>query len=219
MKKDFEIYEATGDKIPYEELTILLHKAYKKHTDNNLDYAAAKQDIETTKNRIGNGSCILIRYKDKLVGTITFKEATNKSFRWYERGHNVYLSQMAVDPDYSDAKVYFRLMSYLNKKSKECSYDACIADTSEKATKLTKHYLKLGYQIVAYKSWSGTNYYSYIFRKPINNGKVYSDRFCKIMFTLSKICCITLKKENGEYRLPFKIVRNCLRQVKHLIKK
>ena len=47
----FNVYEATED-IPYEELTEVLNTAYGELLEKNLNYAAARQNVEKTKERI-----------------------------------------------------------------------------------------------------------------------------------------------------------------------
>lgn len=202
----FNVYEATED-IPYEELTEVLNTAYGELLEKNLNYAAARQNVEKTKERIKDGICIIVEKDKKIVGTLTYHvyEKKEKS-KWYIDGKYIVVTQFAVLPEYRKDKVVFFLARRLMKDIAKDKEIACvIADTSVEANHLVKDYVNSGMQIVDYISWVGTNYYSYVFRKRIN-GVEFEDSYCEKKLKTAKWKCRLQYKKNGSKTILGKII-------------
>ena len=188
---------------PYEEITELLHAAYKEHLDAGRNYKAATQTIEDTKQRLEGRFCVVAYDENnKLVGSVAFKIIERKPeeiHKWYEDGSAVYIEQMAVHPDYRDTNV-MALMAIKGMKNEMAKkVGSWCSDTSVKAEHLVKAYVKMGFQIVDVVSWETTNYYSYVFRRPIKGTK-YSDEFVKRKLFWANLKCRLKYTENGKKR-------------------
>ena len=177
MEKKVKIYEMSGKdgNIPYDELTILLNKAYQDLYGMGLNYGAATQTADVTRARIGDGNCIVAEYEGKIVGTISYNIVEpGEDRRWYEDDKYLYFNQFAIDPDYRDKDVIMHLGMYIHTMTKkDTTIQSVMADTSEQAEHLVKTYTKyMGMQIVDYIKWPGTNYNSYVFRRQIHGRKL-----------------------------------------------
>ncbi|MDD3139694.1 MAG: GNAT family N-acetyltransferase [Lachnospiraceae bacterium] len=201
-----EIYEYNqGEEIPYAEITNILNKSYHEYEDAGLDYAAATQDIETTKKRMENAHCIVVKDADVIVGSLTYKiyirEEVQKR-KWYEDNRIATIEQLAVLPEYRDSKAMLLMGIYMLRrlmKSPE-HIESVIIDTSCEAKRLVRAYVGIGFQIVDLKSWETTNYYSYIFRGTLN-GRKYSDRYCQLRFAISSFCVKMQYDKYGKKRI------------------
>ena len=107
---------------------------------------------------------------------------------------------MAVLPEYRKSMVMALMAMKLKQVEWVKNCDSAMGDTSEKSVYLAEAYEKLGFQIVDMVSWESTNYYSYVFRKA-NKGMVFSDRYARFRFTISRIKVKLLFTENGKPRL------------------
>lgn len=56
-----------------EALTEMLHRADKVLADMGLHFLATWQNVETTRQRIAEGTCFVAMMQDTIIGTITFK--------------------------------------------------------------------------------------------------------------------------------------------------
>lgn len=194
--------EILYEDFPYEEITELLHKSYKEHLDAGRNYLAATQTIEDTRRRLEGRLCIVCyNNENKLVGTITVrllnKEAGSR--KWYEDDSFLYIEQLAVDPDYRDENVLTMMCLKALKNKAIRDVESWMSDTSQLATNLVSSYVGMGFQIVDMVSWETTNYYSYVFRKPMN-GKKYSTNYVKLRFLISKLICKITYTEDGKRR-------------------
>ena len=188
---------------PYEELTELLHASYKEHLDAGRKYMAAVQTVEDTERRLDGRLCaVAYNEENKLVACITGKvylKGPNDKRKWYEDDNILHIEQMAVHPDYRDTNILTKMVIKSMKLDFVKSADSWMTDTSVEATNLVNAYVKMGFQIVDMVSWESTNYYSYVFRKPVK-GKKYSDRYTKFRATLSILLCKIRYTKEGKRR-------------------
>src|SRR5215475_6465930 len=75
-----------------EELTSLLHRAYRAQVESGLRPLAGRQDVTTTKRRCGSGECYIAILEDRgltrQVGTILFHEVEDaKGPPWFQNKH------------------------------------------------------------------------------------------------------------------------------------
>ncbi|WP_026524237.1 GNAT family N-acetyltransferase [Butyrivibrio sp. MB2005] len=196
-------YEVKTEDFPYEEITKLLHESYKEHLEAGRNYLAATQTVEDTKRRL-DGRIVGLCYNEdnKLVGTIAGKiinKHDGEPRKWYEDDHYLYVEQMAVHPDYRKTNV-LAMMSITAMKDKSLrEVDSWMSDTSSLATDLVESYVKMGFQIVDMVSWETTNYYSYVFRRPLK-GRKFDQKYVNRKFFFSKLICKLRYTENGKKR-------------------
>ena len=74
MARDKAIIRLLNESDSLEELTELLHRAYRVLADLNLRYMATHQDVSVTRDRIKNGRCFVAELNGRVVGTITYYE-------------------------------------------------------------------------------------------------------------------------------------------------
>ncbi len=195
--------EIMTDNFPYEALTELLHVCYKEHLDAGRNYLAATQTVEDTKRRLEGRVCaVAYNEEGELVASIAgkrIKRDANSKKKWYEDADTLYIEQMAVRPDYRKTNLLVKLILHANKIDWVKKVDSWMTDTSAEADALVSAYLKMGFQIVDMVSWETTNYYSYVFRKPLN-GKKYSDRYVKFRFFFHKLACQIKYTKEGKKR-------------------
>lgn len=151
-----------------EELTDLLHRAYKALADMGLQYLATRQDVETTRKRISNGTCFVATIDDKIVGTITFKMPhVGHNVAWLDRPDIGHISQMAVEPALQSKGIGARLMRQAEEYARTRGLAELALDTSEQAGHLISWYKRLGYRFIEYVQWDVTNYRSVVMSKPL----------------------------------------------------
>lgn len=81
------------------EITELLHRAYAPLRQRGLHYVASNQDEATTRRRIARGECYVAEWDCRLVGTVTFRPASETSgCEWYDRADVASFEQLAVEP-------------------------------------------------------------------------------------------------------------------------
>src|ERR1700752_4254056 len=66
-----------------DELTLLLHKSYKKLGDQGFHFLATYQDSKTTKQRLSNSECYVAILDNKLIGTISYRSPKVKAKHEY----------------------------------------------------------------------------------------------------------------------------------------
>lgn len=177
------------DNISWFEITELLHEAYAEHAAKGMGYSACFQTEVRTRERVGDGLCLVALLDGKLVGTATLHTFPD----------TLHLCQFAVHPNYRSYGLGRELQKYVFELA--CKYEklALVCDTSEKADKVVGWYIKTGWQKVGLVSYATTNFYSVCFRKPVC-GRKYSRIESWLRFTLSSTLCRIKFKENGEKR-------------------
>jgi len=152
-----------------DELTELLHRAYKTLADMGLKYLATYQDAATTRRRISNGTCFVALYNEQIVGTITFKMPHGgHDCHWLDRPDVGHISQMAVEPDWQGRGIGDRLMSQAEDFARQQGLPELALDTSEKAVHLISWYERLGYRFIDHVQWDVTNYRSVVMSKTLD---------------------------------------------------
>jgi len=86
-----------------EELTALLHQAYRELQDQGLNFTAATQDIETTRRRVAEGACWVIEFEGRIAATMTMSVPPPddiQSLSVHARSPSTgWLCQIAVGPE------------------------------------------------------------------------------------------------------------------------
>ena len=196
-----------SENISWESITDLMHLSFKERANEGLIYGALHQTAEQTKERVGDGICLVALLNGNLVGTGTVR------FFQYNKKRIGKLSQVAVHPDYKKQGIGSLLRAYrVDLCRKQTDIDAVYCDTSEKATTVINWYLKAGWQKIGYLSHEGTNYYSVKFRLPIN-GRKYSKLEAWLRFYFSFIVFRLMKAKNGEWTFLGKVIKKIVRKV------
>jgi len=155
-----------------EELTALLHRAYRAQVEMGLQPLAGRQDAATTRKRTSNGECYLAVQTTpagpKLVGTILFHEVEDaKGPPWFQQKHVDSFSQFAVDPDIQGKGIGQLLLDMAERRARECGAREMALSMAEPDAALMKYYLRRGYRFIEHWQWPYTNYRSAILSRGV----------------------------------------------------
>lgn len=151
-----------------EELTGLLHRAYKRLADLGFNYTAVDQSVETTRERIEGCECFVATLKGNIVGTVNLDVRGRDDPPWVEgRKDCAYASQLAVEPALRKLGLGAKLMDVAESRAREAGFAYCVGDTSERADYLIAFYTGRGYEIVDHVQWEGKTYRSVVLAKKL----------------------------------------------------
>ncbi len=149
-----------------EELTDLLHRAYKMLADMGLRFLATHQDVETTRRRIEAGECFIAEQRGRIVGTITFYQAgAHSGCSYYTHPEVCHIGQLAVEPSLQRRGIANLLMNHVEEHARQIGFHEIALDTAETAHHLIDWYTRRGYRQVGFQQWDVTNYRSVILAK------------------------------------------------------
>ncbi len=151
-----------------DDLTSLVHRAYRQLADLGFKYWATHQTVEDTKKRISRGDCYIKFVDGKIVATVVLNDPNKISGHpWYSRENVTSFSQFAVDPEFQRRGIGSELMDFIEQKAIDLGVDEISCDTAEGASHLIKMYSNRGYRIVDTADWDITNYTSVILSKKL----------------------------------------------------
>ena len=168
MARDKAIIRLLNESDSLEELTGLLHRAYRVLADLNLRYMATHLDVSVTRDRIKNGRCFVAELNGRVVGTITYYEPRHsKGSPWLERPEVAHIGQMGVEPELQRRGIGTQLMIYTEHVARDDGAAELALDTAEPARHLIEWYERLGYRFIEFTTWDVTNYRSVIMSKTV----------------------------------------------------
>lgn len=150
-----------------EELTALLHRAYKRLADMGFNYTATNQSVEKTRERVEDNECFVAIAEGRIVGTGLLIPHQLDTPDWANQPGRCYAGQLAVDPDYRHKGLGAALMGRIVDRARELGFKEIGGDTSEGADYLIKFYTGLGWKIVGHQQWPGKTYRSVILAKQL----------------------------------------------------
>jgi predicted N-acetyltransferase YhbS len=152
-----------------EDLTDLLHRAYKVLADMGFRFTATYQDAATTRERCEHGETFVAERDRAVVGTVTFYPVgKNRGCPWYERPGVSSFGQFAVEPALQKTGIGAALMDAVERRAAETGADEIALDTAEGAHHLIAYYERRGYRHVGHADWHSTNYRSVILSKKLH---------------------------------------------------
>ncbi len=151
-----------------EDLTELLHRAYRVLADQGLRFLATHQTVDVTRDRIRDGICFVGEHGGAIVGTITYyPPGYGKGSAFLERCDVAHMGQMGVAPEYRGCGVATRLIEQAEAQARLDGAVEMALDTAEPAVQLIAWYQRLGYRIVERIKWDVTNYASVVMSKKL----------------------------------------------------
>lgn len=151
-----------------EELTLLLHRSYKRLGDMGLRFFATHQTPEQTRERVVSGECFVAELEGKMVGTIClYTEPEIDGPPLYRRPDVARFGQFAVEPELQKNGVGGMLLDYIERRAERLGMAELALDTAEGAAHLIDYYSRRGWEIVGHTEWKVTNYRSVLMSKPI----------------------------------------------------
>lgn len=158
----------------FDEMTALLHIAYKPLADMGLRFLATHQDSITTQERCLSGYTFVAEQDQALVGTITlYPQSTASDCHYYQREGVWHFGQFAVHPSLQKHGIGSIMMEIAENIAQLNGANELALDTSEHAHHLRAYYEKMGYEFREYVQWDITNYRSIIASKVLDTS---SDR-------------------------------------------
>ena len=150
------------------DITDLLHRAYAPLREQGLHYVASNQEEATTRRRIARGDCFVAECDCRLVGTVTFRPASETSgCDWYDKAEVASFEQLAVEPHLQGLGIGGALVELAEHKARATGAVEIGLDTSEKAEALIAWYLGRGYRFVQWVRWEVVNYRSVVLSKDV----------------------------------------------------
>ena len=158
------------------------------------------QDLagEEIKKKLRNGHCFVAIVDKKVIGVhgLTFVRMN----RWWARETVAITCLDGILPEYRGTDVFLSLQSLRMKYIKESGVNIIQCNTAEHNNVVLKICRKKGYKQVQYSATGkGADYYSIVMAKWLK-GCPYSDRYCNLMFKLSKLVVKTIWKPGYKFR-------------------
>lgn len=156
-----------------EEMTALLHRAYRIHADAGRHYVATHQSVEVTRQRVSRGECWVAVDDGSILGTITIRPpGQGRGCDYYEREGVATFQQFAVDPPHQGRGIGRKLLRHAEQRAGQMGASVIAFDTAETAFDLIAMYERYGYAIVAMADWRPrVNYRSVVMAKPLGLDK------------------------------------------------
>lgn len=152
-----------------EELTLLLHRAYKQLADMGLRFLATHQDVETTRKRCNAGVCFVAEHEGRVIGTITYNPpGSDKGSPFMKLPGVAHVQQMGIEPSLQGNGIATALMKHVEEYARAQGAVELSLDTAEPATHLISWYERLGYRFIEHIQWDVTNYRSVVMSKRLH---------------------------------------------------
>jgi ribosomal protein S18 acetylase RimI-like enzyme len=157
--QNYKIELALDNDVP--AITLLVNAAYKELADLGLNYTATYQKDDTTRERISNGRCFLLKDRtNRIVGTILMTVEN-----YFTNRDTAYLGQFGVLPEHKRSGLGTLLIEHCEALAKNEGFEGIQLDTAIPAKRLVDWYLKREYKVVGQQHFDGKTYDSYVFEK------------------------------------------------------
>lgn len=165
-KFTIRLFDESRDSV--EELTELLHRAYKRLADMGLNFIATFQSVEYTRNYFKKGECYILESNNKLLGTVFYYTSMwDDAPEIFKMSDSVLIGKFAVEPELQNKGLGSKLMDFVEEHANKNNKKRVVLDTSEKALHLIDYYNKRGYKYVHHWQWPDVNYKSVILSKDL----------------------------------------------------
>ena len=159
----------------YAALTTLLHRAYAPLAAQGLNFTAATQSSEITRQRAAEGQCFVAVRGAELIGTVTVcgpydveTAPWTAEVPWFRERDTAHLHQFAVAPGLQGRGLGRRLVRACEDWARDNGFRRIALDTAEPAAQLRALYRRLGYADVGQVHWQGKSYRSVIMQKSLD---------------------------------------------------
>jgi len=153
------------------ELTALLNGAYRELQDSGLNFTAATQDVETTRQRVAGGVCWVVERDGRVAATMTMSVPPPEDIRSLSRharqAGTGWLCQVAVGPELRGRAVARRLFDAACVHAAGQGITRIGLDTAAPATHLVAMYGRWGFQCVDDVHFAGKDYDSVVMTRDV----------------------------------------------------
>lgn len=165
-KYTIRLFDESRDSV--EELTDLLHRAYKRLADMGLNFIATFQSVEYTRNYFKKGECYILESDGKLKGTVFYYTTIwDDAPDIFKQADSVLIGKFAVEPELQKLGLGSMLMDFVESLARQKKKKRVVLDTSEKALHLIDYYNKRGYEYKHHWQWPDVNYKSVVLSKEL----------------------------------------------------
>lgn len=193
--------------ISWDEITDVIHDAYKEREKQNLHFAATRSTPAENAQKILDGKCFLAMDNNEIAGLVFLRcpkwpylTRKNGKQKWYCDKKYGMVINLAVKEKYKRHGISKKLLQKLIDECKDLKLDSVIIDTSSKLKWLNQFYASFGFKKVDYISWNTTNYYTIVRRLNLN-GKEYNNCYRVIRYLLSKFYTVVTLNKYGQKRI------------------
>lgn len=154
-----------------EDLTELLHRAYKQLADMGMRFFASHQTVQDTHHRVAGGICYVAELDSRIVGTVTWyhRPPRDPDPPLYHQAGMARFGQFAVEPALQRGGIGRKLVALVEAEARKAGCTQLALDTAEQAAHLIDWYLRLGFQHAGFVQWADTNYRSVLMSKPLGH--------------------------------------------------
>ncbi|QBR01741.1 GNAT family N-acetyltransferase [Paraburkholderia pallida] len=150
----------------YEELTVLLHRAFARLGMMGLNCTCVDQDAALTQRRAQAGDCFVVVGNGKLIGTMTlYSRDAESRCEHYRQRDIASVRQLAIDPSWQNRGIGKSLLAFAEHWAATRGYAELALDTPYPAAHLVAFYRSQGYRIVDTLRFPGKVYDSAILSK------------------------------------------------------
>ncbi len=158
LQQDYMLRLATDDDVA--AIRILVNSAYQELSNMGLNYLAADQDEERTRERMNQGRAFVLLLDEEIVGTILLSVEN-----YFTNLNTAYIGQFAIRPSFKRQGLGSILMTYCEELACKEGFHGVQLCTATSAEHLVEWYLKLGYKQVGITHFEGRNFDSCVLEK------------------------------------------------------
>jgi GNAT superfamily N-acetyltransferase len=151
-----------------DELTAMLRRAFARLGASGLNCTCVDQTPDITRQRIGEGDCLVALKGRHIVGTVTLQTADPQAeIPWYQHPSVASLHQLGVEPDHQGGGVGKALLQAAEEWAFKQRCVALALDTPEPARQLHAYYARHGFSRQSTVQIAGRSYRSAVFSKAV----------------------------------------------------
>ncbi|MCP4445626.1 MAG: GNAT family N-acetyltransferase [Myxococcales bacterium] len=168
MRFRLRLFDAKKDRPLLEDLTRMLHTAYRPLAERGMRYLATHQAPHVTASRLSKGEGYVGFVGETLMATASLvRSDANEPCEWYQRPNVFFFTQFAVDQAFQGHGYGQQILDFLENRARESGAEELALDTSERASDLIAMYRRRDYRFVQEANWSATNYKSVVLSKAL----------------------------------------------------
>jgi GNAT superfamily N-acetyltransferase len=151
-----------------DELTAVLRRAFARLGSIGLNCTCVDQTPDITRQRIGEGECLVAFAGSRIVGTVTLQTSDSRAeIPWYRHPSVASLHQLGVEPVHQGSGIGKALLRAAEDWAFKQRCVALALDTPEPARHLHAYYGRHGFGLQSMVQIAGRSYRSAVFNKPV----------------------------------------------------
>lgn len=164
------IEQFAADRDSIDEITQVLHQAYRRLAEMGFNYIAATQSSLVTAARMDSGITYIARSESGIIGTVTYYPSVSEDSNepsFFKSIDVCHFGQFAVRPELQGSGIGSRLLDCVENKAAEDHKKEIACDTAENAIHLVEYYKRRGYRAIGHQQWTHATYRSVILSKEL----------------------------------------------------